>query len=196
MSNIKKETITKENILSDIKQLYNGHNKMNSSEYRNFKIFGIIIAVILIILEIAVLLRGSNDSSISIICVILFLPIFLLAFINVFVDFLIRTIKKCCVRMDDYEIVKKTLSHRVEEKHTERVSKYRKKEVTVYTLHFEGNKSYRIPIEIYLWTPLRRMSDASLYNLSHRGDEFLVVQNKKNGKIEAVYPDKYFEYKA
>jgi len=63
-------------------------------------------------------------------------------------------------------------------------------------LCFEEAGKYTVPKDNYLWNVDARVSDIALYNRSHRGDKFIVVVRKSNGKIASVYHTDYFEYKA
>ena len=190
--NIKKEILTNDNIVFDIKHSLKKPAKMSGGTYKILSTISAIIVVIFCVAELYLLNTQSIDPKIA---GLVFLPACILFISLGILEYLILVIKRINVRLENYEVVSEVLSHKTEDKHREWVNKHCKKDVSVFTLYFENKKSIRIPEMNYTWSPIRQMSDFSLFNISHRGDEFIIVLNKKTGKIVMAYPAKYFEYK-
>lgn len=99
------------------------------------------------------------------------------------------------VSINDYDVTTDVLSHSSEERYVAKGHRHHGKVITNYTLHFENGADWRIPKDNYLWSTERPMSDAAIFQSSHRGDGFIVVTKKDTGKIAMAYHTDFFEYK-
>ena len=189
-----KETFTKSDVTRDLRRLAGASKKTDKSTYTKITVCAVAVGIpagILAVLfpwEAALALLGMTAL------LILAIPAY----------FLWKKHKQKTVSMDDYEVMEDTLSHKEEEEHkeTRNATRYHRRTVTVmrtvtvvvYRLHFESGKSLQIPGNNFSWSEEQSMSDASLYNESHRGDGFYLVVHKESGKIAAVYPKSRFIY--
>ena len=183
-----KETFTKSDVTQDLRRLAGASKKTDKSTYTKITVCAVAVGIpagILAVLfpwEAALALLGMTAL------LILAIPAY----------FLWKKHKQKTVSMDDYEVMEDTLSHKEEEEHkeTRKPQRYCRRTFTVvvYRLHFESGKSLQIPGNNFSWSEEQSMSDASLYNESHRGDGFYLVVHKESGKIAAVYPKSRFIY--
>ncbi len=98
--------------------------------------------------------------------------------------------------IEDYEITRETVSHVRQEQYTVQKSRHRSETVVNIIVHFENGKSWRVPLENYLWCEDRSVSDGGVKATTHRGDVMTVVTHKKSGKIITAYSHEFFEYQA
>ena len=113
-------------------------------------------------------------------------------------DILLHALRKRRpVCLCDYSITRAILSHTAEESYRHRTGRlvgWHSRQITVYTLYFEKEKSFRLPSNNYTFDTKYACSDFALYQNCHRGDEFLLIIHRKTGKIAAVYPLALFVY--
>ena len=98
------------------------------------------------------------------------------------------------ISLADHEITTETVSHTECESYVIRGTRHRYT-VTRYIIHFESKKSFVIPKDNYLWSTETPMSDAVVFNTTHRGDTMTVVTKKDTGEIVVAYNNNLFEYK-
>ena len=99
----------------------------------------------------------------------------------------------------DHEITTETVSHTERESYVvmrpATKGRFRRETIYRYILHFESKRSWVIPTDNYLWNTDTPMSDAVVFNNTHRGDIMTVVTKKSTGEIVVAYNTNLFEYK-
>ncbi len=184
----RKQILTKDNIEADIKNtLKNPANLSRVERHRSmiplFVFSGLVIVAMIIF---------QNYYKLVLLLSLVFIIIYLA------IDYIRQksSIKK--VSFDDYEVNTEVVSHIKEEIYSTDYStpiNRKLKEVRVYIMYFENGKSWNVPKDNYTWSKECPMSDKALYQLTHRGDVFIVITRKDTGHIVVAYPSEHFEYK-
>lgn len=184
----KKETVTNKEIMLDVKSVIKSEKKLSEAERRKEKI---ILAVIGILICITAFIRPLAAGILCLLMIVA-VPLYLLA---------VSTIRKHRSKnadITDHDITTGILSSISDETYTttERTTHGHRETVTVtnYYLHFENGKSWHIPETNYDWSEDHKMSPSFIYENSHRGDEFILVQNKRTGEIVMAYDTEFFQY--
>ena len=187
----KKETFTDVEILEDIKNEIKDPKRLSEIEYQKSSLPSFLVVIALIV---AVIICAVWE-----VCEI-FLSIPLLIAYIVFIK--LRVLYKAKkVRIENYEVTTATLLNTVDESHwEERASHYgsyrtRREWISYYVLRFEEFGYWVIPTTNYYWSKELRMQDGYIYENSHRGDEFIIVIEKKTKRIVVAYHTDYFEYR-
>lgn len=180
---MKKEVLTKEGIITDIKN--NGYTRKGSSIY-------VILAVVLFLLSFIFLLPVFFGKPVS--PDLVFELLFFLIFSVIFIIFEIRGAKKQrSLSEPDYYIVKDKLV-KVSEDDFAPINKRDSHGSYVDILYFENFGNYIVTYNNYLWSKEFYMSAQGLVNTSVCGDEFyLVIAKTEKKEILFVYNTKFFE---
>ncbi len=185
----KKQSITEKEIIYDIKKSRKLPKRMTRSTYIIASVVGVMLGISLGFLSF---FNQPLATKGLIAAVVVCLG-------GAIVTLIVRYVKSGrAVRIEDYTIVRDTLSHSEKERHVERrffPRHVQREEVLIYIFYFESGKRFRLPTDNYLWDKERPMSDFFLYESCHRGDEFFLVIHRESGEIAAVYPTMYFAYK-
>ena len=186
----KKQILTDDNILSDIKNILKHPAKLSRIEYRQSMIPIWVSSVLLLI----AMLVFQNYYKLVLLLYIVFIAIYLT------VDYFRKKTAEKNISIDDYEIKKVAASFVREEVYsTDGINysyiKRKLKTVYVYIMYFENGKHWNIQKDNYLWSKECPMSDHMLYRLTKCGDVFGVVTKKDTGEIVVAYPTDFFEYK-
>ena len=184
-----KQSLTNDNILSDIKNILKRPANLSYFEHRKSLIpiiifTGVMLAAMLIFQDYYKLILAVS-----------------LAFIAVYliVDYILKRKSAEKVSLDGYEIKKETVSYVNEEVYItdHSVSRMREKmsEIRVFIVYFESGKKWNIPKDNYAWSAECPMSDRMIYQTTSQGSLFWTVTKKDTGEIVMAYPAEYFEYK-
>ena len=185
----KKQPLTNENILSDIKNILRHPANMSHSEHRK----SLIPLYIFTLVMLAAMLIFRDHYKL----VLAVSLVFIVAYLTI--DYLHKrkSVKK--VSLEDYEIKKEVVSYVNEEVYVtdHSISRVREKmsEIRVFIVYFESGKKWNIPRDNYTWSVERPMSDRAIYQTTTRGDLFWTVTKNATGEIVMAYPAEYFEYK-
>ena len=184
-----KQSLTNDNILSDIKNILKRPANLSYFEHRKSLIpiiifTGVMLAAMLIFQDYYKLILAVS-----------------LAFIAVYltVDYILKRKSAEKVSLDGYEIKKEAVSYVNEEVYItdHSVSRIREKmsEIRVFIVYFESGKKWNIPKDNYAWSAECPMSDRMIYQTTSQGNLFWTVTKKDTGEIVMAYPTEYFEYK-
>ncbi len=188
-----KEKVKTEYIIKDIACSLRSKREMSKKTYI-FMNFGLIAVVLLTVLLIML--------NIGLALGLLFL-LLILAVLSVMLQPLFTMYKIQKIDLDDYVIKQLTLSNK---KHDNYYGYYRTNSflvdktraegqinpVELYTLVFEKNLEWRIPERLYGWRDDGTFSSAFIYDNANEGEKYIVVINKKTGKIAVAYDTEYF----
>ncbi len=187
----RKQTLTNDNILTDVKNILRHPATLSHAEHKkaNFPllIFSAALLVALVIFQ--------NYYKWVLILGVIFIVAYLV------VDYFRKKNRVNTVSIDDYEIKKESVSHLNEEiystDHKIHFSSTIRKIHTahVYIMYFENGKSWNVPKDNYMWSGEHPMSDHTIYQSTHPYDQFWTVTKKDTGEIIMAYPAEYFEYK-
>lgn len=185
----KKQPLTNENILSDIKNILRHPANMSHSEHRK----SLIPLYIFTLVMLAAMLIFRDHYKL----VLAVSLVFIVAYLTI--DYLHKrkSVKK--VSLEDYEIKKEVVSYVNEEVYVtdHSISRVREKmsEIRVFIVYFESGKKWNIPKDNYTWSKESPMSDRAIYQTASQGSLFWTVTNKDTGELVVAYPAEYFEYK-
>ena len=185
----KKQIITNDNILSDIKNILRHPANLSHAEHHRSKIpYFVFLAVSLV----AMLIFQNHYKLI--LAISLF---FIVAYLAI--DYFRKRTSAEKVCLDGYEIKKEAVSYVNEEVYItdHSVSRMREKmsEIRVFIVYFESGKKWNIPKDNYAWSAECPMSDRAIYQTTSQGSLFWTVTKKDTGEIVMAYPTEYFEYK-
>ena len=185
----KKQIITNDNILSDIKNILRHPANLSCDEHHRSKIpYFVFLAVSLV----AMLIFQNHYKFILAISLA-----FIVAYLAI--DYILKRKSAKKVSLDDYEINKEVVSYVNEETYItdHSLSRMREKmsEIRVFIVYFESGKKWNIPKDNYAWSAECPMSDRAIYQTTSQGSLFWTVTKKDTGEIVMAYPTEYFEYK-
>jgi hypothetical protein len=187
----RKQTLTNDNILSDVKNILKHPATLSHAEHKKANIPLLAFSTVMLI---ALVVFQKYYKWILILGLI-----FIVAYLVV--DSFRKKNKINNISIDDYEIKKESVSHINEEiystDHKIHFSSTIKKIHTahVYIVYFENGKSWNIPKDNYMWSGEHPMSDHTIYQSTRACDQFWTVTKKDTGEIVMAYPAEYFEYK-
>ena len=99
------------------------------------------------------------------------------------------------IRPEDYEITCALLSHKEEEHYAQETARpFRRREVSRYLLHFEGGAVWDIPDKLYPWSEENKTGSYFIYENASRGAAYILVTEKKSGRVAVAYPEEFFTY--
>ena len=182
----KKERITAKEIEADIRYTLRNPPDITESEYNRQTLPAILIAIFLCALELIfpMQLLWLLCGCIVAICA---------AAITALLKLRIRQKK---FSLDNYCISTERMDTKEAESFFVKGSKYSSgKTVYNYVLHFANGKSWRIPNNNYTWSGELPMSEHTVYHSANHGDAFVVVAERKTGKIVVAYHTDFFEYR-
>jgi hypothetical protein len=187
----RKQTLTNDNILSDVKNILKHPATLSHAEHKKANIPLLAFSTVMLI---ALVVFQKYYKWILILGLI-----FIVAYLVV--DSFCKKNKINNISIDDYEIKKESVSHINEEiystDHKIHFSPTVKKIHTahVYIMYFENGKSWNIPKDNYTWSKENPLSDHTIYRSTRSGDRFWTVTKKDTGEIVMAYPSEYFQYK-
>ncbi len=186
---VRKQTLTNDNILSDIKNILRHPANLSHDEHRKSLIPMTIFTVVLLGAMFIFQDYYKHILAISLVFIAAYLAI----------DYLSKRTSAEKVSLDGYEIKKEVVSYVNEEVYItdHSVSRIREKmsEIRVFIVYFESGKKWNIPKENYAWSAECSMSDRAIYQITSRGNLFWTVTRKDTGEVVMAYPSEYFEYK-
>ena len=184
-----KQTLTNDNILSDIKNIIRHPANLSYAEHRRSKKPIYVFSAV----SLAAMLIFQDYYKLILAISLVFIVVYLTA------DYILKRKSAKKVSLDDYEIKKEAVSYVKEEVYITdpSVSRIREKmsEIRVFIVSFESGKKWNIPKDNYLWSKECPMPDRTLNRITHSGDVFWVVTKKDTGEVVVAYPSEYFEYK-
>lgn len=180
-----KETVTPEDIKSDIK---NSLKEMRTCSKIWNEIF-MIIAIIHEVIMVAFLIFDPLVVLIDmVVCAVLAVVVYL-------TQMAVRQFRSKSVSIRDYDVSVAVLAYKEEEHYQRWTNRPKYKYVDNYSLWF-GNKScWRVPKKNYSWSAEYPMEDSEVYRNAHSGTEYIVVRKKGTRNIAMAYNTEYFEYK-
>lgn len=178
-----REMLTRERIRSDIVNRLYEESEMTKSEWNITRVISFIVAITFCVVCFFV----------PHVVVLLFLLAFAVVIISMFVGGAVRRHRARQISMDDYDITTDVVSHTELERYYQRIK--RGGTVFIFNVHFESGRSWQANNVNYDWSEKHRILNFNLYENVHRGDVFVVVVNRKNGKIAMAYSEEWFEYK-
>ena len=181
-----REMLTREQIRSDIVNRLYEESKTTKSEWNITRVISFIVAITFCVVCFFV----------PHVAVLLLLLAFAVVIISMFVGGAVRRHRARQISMDDYDITTDVVSHTELERYYQSGAKiHRGRTVFIFNVHFESGRSWQANNVNYDWSEKHRILDFNLYENVHRGDVFVVVVNRKNGKIVMAYSEEWFEYK-
>lgn len=185
----RKQPLTKDNILTDIKNILKHPANLSRAEHHRSNIPYFVFSASVL----AAMLIFQSHYKLVLLLAIIVIVIYLA------LDFLRKKNRIKNASFDDYEIKKEAVSYVIEEAYItdHSASRIREKlsEIRVFIMYFENGKSWNIPRDNYLWSKECPMSDRTLSQMTHCGDVFWVVTKKDTGEIVMAYHTDFFEYK-
>jgi len=177
-----KETVTEQRLLEDLRHSAAKPATISQREYNRSTIPCLIGALLLVVLGY-IYPKALAFAALGLLAL---LPILAIG------GRLMIKIRVRRVKPSDYILREEALTHKDEE-HFTTTSKYRSKIVNRYLLCFEGVQ-WEPAKENFAWRQEGYLSDYGIHQTSHRGDRFLLVIRKRNGKIAVAYPLSQFEF--
>jgi hypothetical protein len=188
----KKETFTDVEVVKDIKNEIKDPERQSETQYQDSNFYIILAVIGLFALNIYL---GIHFDEIFVWiwgCV----PVFLLGLVFWYVLRDVWRVKR--VRIENYEITTAILSDTADESHWEKQSAGRHSRrvwVPYHRFRFEKYGYWIVPVENYCWSKESPMGAWYVFENSHRGDEFIIVIEKKTRRVVVAYHTKFFEYK-
>lgn len=190
MTQEKKEQLTEERILADVKNSIRQVKRQTEEQDRR----GTAISVLL--LAGLLILAAFRPSAILWIFLGLFSLVLLVSLgVGLWNGHRIRRVSMAELRM-----VREVVSH-VDEEHYRTIEEGHptanglRHQVDNYTLYFESGKIWRIPERNYAWSEERPMSAWYIFENTHQGDVFWAVIRQKTGEVLMAYDTKFFSYR-
>ncbi len=187
----KKQTLTNDNIVTDIKNILKHPTTLSHTEHRK-SIFPLLVFSAIMLVAIVLF---QNYYKIVLVIALIFIVAYLAIdhfrkqknINNVSIEnYEIKTECVSCVKEEIYSTDHKIhLSPAVQKIHT----------AQVYIMFFDNGKTWNIPKNNYVWSGEYPMSDDFIYQNTHLGDIFWTVTEKHTGKIVVAYSAEYFKYK-
>ncbi len=178
MEKIKKEVLTKENLVADLlkAEKVRAFSKTSSS-------FAYLILIPLLSITVGIVINIYVGIIIS-----LFAVFFLILLIR---QIRISKIRQQAIKNGEYTITTEKLVNICEETALQLHRRYYAAKVSNY-MYF-SNQKWKIPSNNYTWSELYKLSEAGIINTSLIGDEFYIVLVNDNHEISCVYNTKFFE---
>lgn len=183
-----KERLTKKEIEIDIRNNLKAPKEVTEAEWKKTEAIGWALCALIVILFFV-----DYRVALWAFFLIASLELLLLA-----VRFCVQRRKSHTARIEDYEIVKKPLSHIRLEKYERRERRSKStvmRTIEIRFLCFEGYPDYQLPKENYRWSREYVLSNFFIYENAHRGEEFILAVRRSTGEIAVAYDADQFEYK-
>jgi len=187
----RKQTLTNDNILTDIKNILKHPATPSHAEHKKANLHLLIFSAVLLVAMVIFQNYYKSLLTLGLIYIAAYLV----------VDFFIVKNRVNNVSIDDYVINEELVSHIKEEIYSTDNKIHFSTTVRnihtahVYIMYFENGKSWNIPKDNYMWSGEHPMSDHTIYQSVRPHDPFLIVTKKDTGEIVMAYPAEYFAYK-
>lgn len=101
------------------------------------------------------------------------------------------------IRSEDYAVTRAVLSSKEGENYKQMRGRHflSRRTAVRYLLHFEGGATWDIPDKLYPWSTENRTGSYFIYENAHRGAAYILVTEKKTGRVAVAYPEEFFTYK-
>ena len=182
----KKELLTREQIVEDIRNAMRVSVPIRKKEYKTQRLIGLIGGV-----AAAILFFFYPYAVIYIILGVCFATI-VGSFLFVAIRAVYRKKKIRAVRIEDYRIGTELLSGKDCERFRQRVTRYHYKTVIHLILRFQGEE-WRVPENVYRHSTEYRDTPWFTFDSAEVGDEFIVVRKKDTNAIVMAYHCDLFE---
>lgn len=184
---MKKETVTPAEMKEDIAVFIKHCPELEKEKYRAANLPCMIVAIAILVLQ----LFAPGFLLLPLTCVF-----FLAVAVIIFVNLRIRTRLKN-ISLEDYAVTRAVLSSKDGENYKQMRGRHflSRRTVVRYLLHFEGGATWDIPDKLYPWSTENRTGSYFIYENAHRGAAYILVTEKKTGRVAVAYPEEFFTYK-